>query len=102
MKIFCCENCAICAVSIGFTFAGGESYSLQPKTSSVQSVRSSSLKPCPDCIVGKNTMLFEEWSAKHLKRPGPADGTCAGSREKIIFKGTPNKCCCEPSNNPRN
>lgn len=60
------------------------------------------LKPCPNCIEGRKTMSPEEWTAKHLKRPAPADGTCPGNREKIIFKGTPNKCCCEPLNNPKN
>ncbi|CAO1363089.1 unnamed protein product [Diamesa tonsa] len=52
-------------------------------------------RPCPACLPGRLETPFDEWAAKHLARAGPASGSCAANREKFIFKGDPDKCCCE-------
>ncbi|CAO1324617.1 unnamed protein product [Diamesa serratosioi] len=57
-------------------------------------------RPCPACLPGRNAQPFEQWAAKHLERPGPANGICAANREKVIFIGEPDKCCCEPVASP--
>ena len=55
---------------------------------------SASGRPCPACIEGRNSLPYEEWAAKHLNRPGPANGSCGPNREKFVFFGNPDKCCC--------
>lgn len=52
-------------------------------------------RPCPSCLPGRLETPFDEWAAKHLERAGPASGSCGPNREKFIFKGDPDKCCCE-------
>lgn len=56
---------------------------------------------CPDCIAGQGVLPDDQWAQLHFNRPGPPDGNCPGNRSKIIFMGNPNKCCCNPNNNPR-
>ena len=56
---------------------------------------------CPACIAGQGVLPYDVWANLHFNRPGPAEGNCPGMRSKIIFIGNPNKCCCNPDNNPR-
>lgn len=56
---------------------------------------------CPACIAGQGVLPYDVWANLHFNRPGPPEGNCPGMRSKIIFIGNPNKCCCNPDNNPR-
>lgn len=101
--------------SIDSVLCGGDSFPLPPVTSNIiideftmpidlentEKVPSSaSGRPCPPCLAGRNALSFDVWAAKHLERPGPANGSCAPNREKFIFIGEPDKCCCELIANP--
>jgi hypothetical protein len=93
---------ATCALVLKQTEAGSSTF-----VSSVSSAPppSENWGNCPSCREGqKDKETYEEWKLWHLQRPGNPDGNCPGNRAKRIFNGIPyglpNKCCCEPINNP--